>query len=144
MKRLHTFKVTSLADRKEFIQLWRSGLSARTISKVKGTSVTTVSRWLRRWRCEGNVSTKHRCGKQCEVFAATYNSLGNKGHIPAAEINSTFFTWILQMERYISLTKEKYYLNEKLFSHLSIPQYIPTSTLGISPSLFRILNKTKF
>lgn len=143
MKRLHKFKVTSLADRKEFVQLWRSGLSARTISKVKGTSVTTVSRWLRRWRCEGNVSTKHRCGKQCEIFAGTYTYLGNKRHNPPAEINSTFFSWILQMERYISLTKEKYFQNEKHVSHLSIPQCIPTNTLAISPSLFRILNRTK-
>lgn len=54
---------TALGDRAKFIWLWVKGNSARSIAKETGTSVTTVYRWIRRWRHGGVVENKPRCGR---------------------------------------------------------------------------------
>lgn len=49
MRCRRTFKKTRVDDRARFIWLWLSGMSFRAIAKCRGTSATTVRRWVRRW-----------------------------------------------------------------------------------------------
>lgn len=57
------------------IWLWLNGECAKDISRNVGTSVTTVYRWIRRWKLEGHVDRRnsiaeaeagHPCGKTSE------------------------------------------------------------------------------
>lgn len=57
------YRPTTLAERNRFVWLWRNGLSSGAIAQKTGTSITTVCRWLRRWRLEGHVHTKPRRGR---------------------------------------------------------------------------------
>lgn len=59
--RLH--QTTSFADRFRFVWMWSGGMSARAISLETGASVTTICRWIRRWRKEGHVNTRPRKGR---------------------------------------------------------------------------------
>lgn len=59
--RLH--QTTDLADRSRFVWMWRSGMSARAIAQKTGASVTTICRWIRRWRREGHINTRPRRGR---------------------------------------------------------------------------------
>lgn len=59
--RLH--QTTNLADRSRFVWMWAGGMSARAIAQETGASVTTICRWIRRWRREGHVNTKPRRGR---------------------------------------------------------------------------------
>lgn len=44
-------------ERLHIIEMWIKGSSARVISHATGISVSTVHRWVRRWREEGTVDT---------------------------------------------------------------------------------------
>lgn len=59
--RLH--QTTTLADRSRFVWMWAGGMSARAIAQETGASVTTICRWIRRWRKEGHLNTKPRRGR---------------------------------------------------------------------------------
>lgn len=50
---------TSLLERRKFIFLWVGGKSTRSIAKEMGVSPSTVSRWISRWRDEGNVNNRN-------------------------------------------------------------------------------------
>lgn len=54
---------TDFADRTHFVLMWMAGMSSRAIARETGKSVTTVCRWIRRWKQDGNVNTKPRCGR---------------------------------------------------------------------------------
>lgn len=54
---------TSRAIRSKFVFLWVGGMSARAIAQNTGTSVTTVCRWITRWRTEGHVENRPKCGR---------------------------------------------------------------------------------
>lgn len=43
--------------------MWVCGIPVRTIARDTHISVTTVYRWIRRWRKEGHVNTKPRSGR---------------------------------------------------------------------------------
>lgn len=96
MERLQKFKPTTLADRTRFVWLWRSGLSARNIAQESGTSVTTVCRWIRRWRREGNVATRPRSGRPRKTEKQRTDSLCSNMHHLAAEKNDQLINWFLQ------------------------------------------------
>lgn len=49
---------TVKAERERIIRMWQQGSSARVISQATGISVSTVHRWVRRWREEGTVNTR--------------------------------------------------------------------------------------
>lgn len=68
---------TNLTDRVRFVWMWISGMSARAIAQETGTSVTTVCRWIQRWRQEGNVNTKTRSGRPCKKMIRK----GKKNHV---------------------------------------------------------------
>lgn len=59
METRRIIKPTSLSERTEFLKLWVKGKSARSIARAAGTSATTVCRWIRRWKLEGNVDNKY-------------------------------------------------------------------------------------
>lgn len=59
MKKLWLNCQTNYADRASYVQLWMSGMSARAIARRSKTSVTTVCRWIKRWRLEGNLTKKN-------------------------------------------------------------------------------------
>ncbi|KAK3875553.1 hypothetical protein Pcinc_019602 [Petrolisthes cinctipes] len=42
-------------ERQLIINMWLKGSSARVISQTTGVSVSTVHRWVRRWRDEGTL-----------------------------------------------------------------------------------------
>lgn len=75
MKRLHKFQPTTEDERILFVLLWRCGLTARDISQKSGVSVTTVCRWLRRWRYEGSVSTRPRARRSYYFHLKNYDQL---------------------------------------------------------------------
>lgn len=54
---------TDFAERTHFVLMWMAGMSSRAIARETGKSVTTVCRWIRRWRQNGNVNTRPRCGR---------------------------------------------------------------------------------
>ncbi|KAK7083238.1 hypothetical protein SK128_001424 [Halocaridina rubra] len=56
-------KPTAYGVRIKIVKMSLEGLPVNTIAKKTGAAVTTVYRWLRRWRLEGNVSTKPRSGR---------------------------------------------------------------------------------
>lgn len=58
---------TSLTERSNYVRLWVRGMSSRAIALETGTSVTTVCRWIKRWREEGHVNTRPRCGRPEKV-----------------------------------------------------------------------------
>lgn len=62
---MHRRKATNLDDRAVFVWKWVCGRSVRTIAYETGSSMTTVSRWIRRWKREGNVNTRPRPGRPC-------------------------------------------------------------------------------
>ncbi|KAK4325080.1 hypothetical protein Pmani_004236 [Petrolisthes manimaculis] len=47
-----------LFKRARIVQLWQKGMAVRNISRKTGASVTTVYRWIRRWKEEGTLKTK--------------------------------------------------------------------------------------
>lgn len=50
---------TNLYERRRFVWLWLAGMSVRTIARVTGSSMTTVWRWVNRWRNEGNICSRY-------------------------------------------------------------------------------------
>lgn len=57
------YKSTGISDRAAIVCMWASGRSVREVARETGSSVTTVYRWIRRWRQEGSLSTRRRCGR---------------------------------------------------------------------------------
>ncbi|KAK4323252.1 hypothetical protein Pmani_006034 [Petrolisthes manimaculis] len=49
---------TLKSQRQLIIRMWLAGSSARVISRVTGISISTVHRWVRRWRDEGTIETR--------------------------------------------------------------------------------------
>lgn len=45
-------------ERELIVRMWVQGLSPRVIARTTGVSVSTVHRWVRRWREEGTVEMK--------------------------------------------------------------------------------------
>lgn len=54
---------TTLTERVMLVHLWLSGLSYNAIAHQTGICLTTVSRWVTRWRQEGHVNQR-RCGRR--------------------------------------------------------------------------------
>ncbi|XP_047493855.1 uncharacterized protein LOC125042351 isoform X1 [Penaeus chinensis] len=52
-----------VSDRGRIIGLWEAGKSKVEISRQLGVHRTTVHKWIKRWRQEGSLKTKHRCGR---------------------------------------------------------------------------------
>lgn len=57
------FGPTDLQERARIVWMWVCGIPVRTIARDTRISVTTVYRWIRRWRKEGHVNTKPRSGR---------------------------------------------------------------------------------
>ncbi|XP_069941770.1 glutamate receptor-like [Cherax quadricarinatus] len=49
---------TTLRERVTFVHMWVGGKSLRAIALSSSVSVSTVFRWIHRWRQEGNVNTR--------------------------------------------------------------------------------------
>ncbi|XP_066984757.1 probable glutamate receptor [Macrobrachium rosenbergii] len=47
-----------VGERARLVWMWATGTSARNIAKQTGISVTTIYRWIRRWRNEGTLDNK--------------------------------------------------------------------------------------
>lgn len=65
MERQRPGRPTALEERARFVVMWVGGMSARAIAQATGASTTTVSKWIRRWKRDGNVSTRPRPGRPC-------------------------------------------------------------------------------
>lgn len=63
MRSQRASRPTGIGDRARFVWLWVRGMSAGTIAQETGTSVTTVYRWLRRWRRHGSIDSVPRSGR---------------------------------------------------------------------------------
>ncbi|XP_066985186.1 uncharacterized protein [Macrobrachium rosenbergii] len=63
MSKRRSNKPTAVDDRARIVWMWVGGKSAYSIAQETGTSMTTVYRWLRRWKHEGNVLTRPRSGR---------------------------------------------------------------------------------
>lgn len=66
MKRFWLNCQTSYSDRVSYVRLWMGGMSARAIARRCHTSVTTVCRWLRRWRLEGSLVKRNHSRQNCK------------------------------------------------------------------------------
>ncbi|KAK4323263.1 hypothetical protein Pmani_006044 [Petrolisthes manimaculis] len=62
--RISRHKRTLKSDREVIIRMWLEGTSARDISIKTGISVSTIHRWVRRWREEGTVDTRSYYSRQ--------------------------------------------------------------------------------
>lgn len=60
-----------VAERKMIVSLWLRGKSFRAIASESGKSLTTVCRWIRRWKQEGNLSTRPRAATTCSFQRGT-------------------------------------------------------------------------
>lgn len=49
---------TSQSERQNIISMWQEGCTTRDISQTTGISISTIHRWIRRWRDEGTVETR--------------------------------------------------------------------------------------
>lgn len=54
---------TPMARRAMIVWLWSRGLPARTIAQEAKTSITTVYRWIRRWKEVGSIATRYHTGR---------------------------------------------------------------------------------
>ncbi|KAG7162305.1 Glutamate receptor-like 23, partial [Homarus americanus] len=63
MKYRRPNKPTDLSERAKLVSMWVDGISCRNIARQTGKSVSTVCRWITRWKREGNVNTKPRIGR---------------------------------------------------------------------------------
>lgn len=120
------FQPTALGDRAKFIWLWVKGNSARSIAKETGASVTTVYRWIRRWRHGGVIENKPRCGRprvtsKEEDFAilrtacarSQLSSINIKSHLNLRCSSKTVLRRI----------REREILKIKLLNHSAFPIY---------------------
>ncbi|KAK3875538.1 hypothetical protein Pcinc_019587 [Petrolisthes cinctipes] len=62
--RISRHKRTLKSDREVIIRMWLEGTSARDISIKTGISISTIHRWVRRWREEGTVDTRSYYSRQ--------------------------------------------------------------------------------
>ncbi|KAG7162315.1 putative Glutamate receptor-like 75, partial [Homarus americanus] len=62
-------KPTDLSERAKLVCMWVDGMSCRNIAKETGKSVSTVCRWIRHWKLEGNINSKPRIGRSYKPSA---------------------------------------------------------------------------
>ncbi|XP_068216613.1 probable glutamate receptor [Palaemon carinicauda] len=60
MRRRIRITHTDMSERTRFIWMWASGLSVRDIARHTGSSVSTIYKWIRRWKKDGSIHTKNR------------------------------------------------------------------------------------
>lgn len=59
-------------ERVLIVRLWLWGLSPRVIARTTGVSVSTVHRWVRRWREEGTIEMKSQSFKAHKTTSIPY------------------------------------------------------------------------
>lgn len=86
---------TRKIDRIRIICLWLNGEGAKDISQNVGTSVTTVYRWIRRWKLEGHVDrrigvTEAKVLYPCRKESVSKNSMPSisRGELPMSPFSS--------------------------------------------------------
>lgn len=52
-----------LSERRLLVEMWLRGLSCNAIARQTRISAPTVCRWINRWKQEGNINRRPRCGK---------------------------------------------------------------------------------
>ncbi|XP_071540830.1 uncharacterized protein [Panulirus ornatus] len=67
VNRHRELRATDLDDRVRLVLMWLKGTSVRDIAQKTGISLSTVYRWIRVWRKEGNVYSK-RCRCLHRIF----------------------------------------------------------------------------
>ncbi|KAK4329326.1 hypothetical protein Pmani_000360 [Petrolisthes manimaculis] len=63
MEQRRIFRLTALSERAKFVSMWVEGKTTRNIAIELDVSASTVSRWIKRWKTEGNVNTRPRLGR---------------------------------------------------------------------------------
>ncbi|KAK4310310.1 hypothetical protein Pmani_018129 [Petrolisthes manimaculis] len=63
MEQRRIFRLTALSERAKFVSMWVEGKTTRNIARELDVSASTVSRWIKRWKTEGNVNTRPRLGR---------------------------------------------------------------------------------
>lgn len=63
---------TGINNRSRIVWMWMAGVSARDIALHNGFSLSTVYRWVRRWKKEGAVNTK-TCYKENSAHIVSFN-----------------------------------------------------------------------
>lgn len=106
----HNQMRTMKGDRIKIIWLWLIGLPTRIISLYTGTSIRTVSRWIRRWKEEGHVES--RCSQSPFLFSPSslYDTLpllfieNNPLSIPLLNaVRSSENSFIEEVHRHLAL-----------------------------------------
>lgn len=97
------------ADRIKIILLWVIGLPARIISLYTGTSIRTVSRWIRRWKEEGHVEA--RCSQNRFLIS------------PSAFYDTLPYLFIecdpLSIQLFNAVRSSEYSLTDEIHGHLN-------------------------
>lgn len=111
----HNQMRTMKADRIKIIWLWLIGLPARIISLYTGTSIRTVSRWIRRWKEEGHVEA--RCSQSHFLFS------------PSAFYDNLPFLFIennpLSIQLLNAVRSSDHCIIEEIHRHLNLASYSP-------------------
>lgn len=63
MVRGNSCRATALSERALMVWQWERGWSPRVIAQQANTSLTTVYKWIRRWRQDGSVKNRPRTGR---------------------------------------------------------------------------------
>lgn len=79
---------TSKSDRQNIISMWQGGCSTRDISRTTGISVSTIHRWIRRWRNEGTVETRKYYSTQWTTPLPTFHPCTQAHQTPYQEAHS--------------------------------------------------------
>lgn len=88
-------RATGVADRAMMVWLWERGTPPTVIARDINTSLTTVYRWIRRWRQDGSVRNKQRrtkCKKDIQKYAPIESIEEEQKAYGPSESNSGSFT----------------------------------------------------
>ncbi|MPC25415.1 hypothetical protein E2C01_018527 [Portunus trituberculatus] len=66
---------TTLSMRTKFVAMWVDGNSIRMIARATGVSSSTVSRWINRWKEEGNVYDRKGFSSICYPIYKRLNAV---------------------------------------------------------------------
>lgn len=123
---------TLRSERQIMIRMWLMGVSSRVISHATGISVSTVHRWVRRWREEGTVETRpyRRESKPPPPPPSPSPpppspSLPQPPHSFYSDMRSTLS--VSEVDQYISSPLHYYYFSTlKAYIYKYVPQGIPS------------------
>lgn len=98
MGRRRILRSTCINDRAMFIRMWMSGIPSSVIAQETGSTATTVRRWIRKWRREGNINGRRRgrpvAGKPQVIYAMDARPVRalNHNNVSSISLNQPYYS----------------------------------------------------